>query len=92
MNVEREAWRLVVDIKYKLYDERNVDPSDLYQAFLYAQAMSQAGPHPQLPTTVLIHPGQQLGPHRVLIRDVQQRSVARVRTMALDLNAILLVL
>lgn len=78
-----------LDVKYKLYDERNVEPSDLYQAFLYAQALSHAGPHPQVPTTVLIHPGEAFGPHRVLIRDVEGRSAARVRTMALDLRAIL---
>jgi 5-methylcytosine-specific restriction enzyme subunit McrC len=85
----RGPWQLVVDIKYKLYDERNVEPGDLYQAFLYAQALARPGPHPQLPTTVLIHPGEALGLHRVLIRDATGRSAARVRTMALDLSAVL---
>lgn len=85
----RDARRLVVDIKYKLYDERNVDPSDLYQAFLYAQAMSRAGPRPQLPMTILLHPGDAARPHRVLIRDADGQPAARVRTMALDLRAIL---
>jgi 5-methylcytosine-specific restriction enzyme subunit McrC len=85
----RGSWRLVVDVKYKLYDERNVEPADLYQAFLYAQAMARPGPPPQLPTTVLIHPGEALGLHRILIRDAAGRTAARVRTMSLDLSSVL---
>jgi 5-methylcytosine-specific restriction enzyme subunit McrC len=30
--------RLAIDAKYKLYDERTIDPGDLYQGFLYAHA------------------------------------------------------
>ncbi|HET6482606.1 MAG TPA: hypothetical protein VFG35_21575 [Actinoplanes sp.] len=82
-------WRLVVDIKYKLYDERNVEPGDLYQAFLYAQALARPGAYPQVPTAVLIHPGEALSVHRVLVRDAAGRSAARVRTMALDLHDVL---
>ncbi|HLL69776.1 MAG TPA: hypothetical protein VK453_29285 [Micromonosporaceae bacterium] len=85
----RGAWRLVVDAKYKLYDDRNIDPRDLYQAFLYAQAMSRAGAHPLLPTAVLIHPGDTSRLHRVVLRGTDGRSAARVRTMAVDLQAIL---
>jgi 5-methylcytosine-specific restriction enzyme subunit McrC len=85
----RDAWRLVVDAKYKLYDERHLAPGDLYQAFLYAHALSQAGPPPQMPTAVLIHPGETLEPQRIRIHRADGRPSARVRTMALNLHATL---
>lgn len=47
--------RVPVDAKYKLYDERKLDSSDVYQSFLYAYAY---GPHhgPNPPTAVLVYP------------------------------------
>jgi 5-methylcytosine-specific restriction enzyme subunit McrC len=85
----RDARRLVADAKYKLYDERNLDSSDLFQAFLYAHALSRAGEHPNLPTAVVIHPGETQLRHRILIRDAEGRPAARVRTLGLDMRAIL---
>ncbi|WP_204000477.1 McrC family protein [Virgisporangium aurantiacum] len=85
----RGTRRLVIDVKYKLYDERNIDPSDLYQAFLYTQAFSHADTSPQLPTAVLVYPGDTGSGDRVLIRSSNGRPAARVRTTAIDLHAIM---
>jgi 5-methylcytosine-specific restriction enzyme subunit McrC len=47
--------RLTLDAKYKLYDEHKLDPSDVYQSFLYAHAYgSGRGSTP--PAAVLIYP------------------------------------
>lgn len=46
---------LAIDAKYKLYDERRVDPSDIYQTFLYAYALSSRGTATS-PTALLLYP------------------------------------
>src|SRR5206468_11348553 len=43
--VEAHGMRLPIDAKYKLYDERRLDTSDVYQTFLYAYALG-ARPSP----------------------------------------------
>lgn len=49
-----EAQRLPVDAKYKLYDERRLDNSDIYQLFLYAQAYGR--PSSARPSALVIYP------------------------------------
>jgi len=50
--------RLALDAKYKLYDDRKVDPGDLYQTFIYSYAFSEGT---ELPRSVLIYPSENLG-------------------------------
>jgi 5-methylcytosine-specific restriction enzyme subunit McrC len=48
--------RMVIDAKYKLYDERKVNPADIYQSFLYAYAYgSEEGTKPG---ALLLYPSQ----------------------------------
>ena len=77
------TWQRAIDVKYKLYDGR-LDPADIYQSFLYAQALSRPGLDPDLPTTILIHPGTAGIENRILVR-AHVRNAARVRTLALDI-------
>ncbi len=83
------AWRRAVDAKYKLYSERTLDPSDIYQAFLYAQALSRSGSDHQPPTAILVHPGTPGTSHRLVIRNTEGQHAARLRTVALDIPAVL---
>ncbi|MET8503718.1 hypothetical protein ABZV60_03580 [Streptomyces sp. NPDC004787] len=80
-----EAFRLPVDVKYKLYGTRRLSPEDLYQAFLYAQTLAS---EPR--TCVLVHPGgPEAGTARVAVRRLDGPVAARVRSVALDLRAVL---
>lgn len=45
---------LPIDAKYKLYDQRSVATSDIYQTFLYAYAFGEE--HPMLPTAIILYP------------------------------------
>ncbi len=47
--------RVAIDAKYKLYDERGFDQSDIYQTFLYAFALG-AGAAERVPTSLLLYP------------------------------------
>jgi hypothetical protein len=49
---------LPVDAKYKLYDERTISSSDIYQTFLYAYAYGQTH---VLPTALLLYPASATG-------------------------------
>jgi 5-methylcytosine-specific restriction enzyme subunit McrC len=49
---------LPVDAKYKLYDERTISSSDIYQTFLYAYAYGQTH---VLPTALLLYPASAIG-------------------------------
>lgn len=46
---------IAVDAKYKLYDDRKVLPSDIYQSFLYAYAYG-AGAGGETPRAVIVYP------------------------------------
>jgi 5-methylcytosine-specific restriction enzyme subunit McrC len=47
--------RVPADVKYKRYDDRRVDPSDVYQAFMYAFAYAEPGN--DLPASLIFYPG-----------------------------------
>lgn len=49
----RDGLIIPVDAKYKLYDERRIAPSDIYQCFLYASAYASLS----TPRALLIYPG-----------------------------------
>jgi 5-methylcytosine-specific restriction enzyme subunit McrC len=69
--VERSAAgttaRLAIDAKYKLYDERKLSSSDVYQSFLYAYAYGAAG-GPALPAALLVYPSSSRSSHAVRLR------------------------
>jgi len=78
---------LAVDAKYKLYDERSIDPADIYQVFMYAYAFqSQEGP---LPTAIILYPtanGSSDG-IRLLVQDVGASHAARLATFPIDVDS-----
>ena len=82
-----DAWQLPVDIKYKLYADRRISQGDLYQLFLYASALS-SGTTPAAacalyPTTA------DTPPVGLSVRHVDGSPLARIRTVAVNLPALL---
>ncbi len=49
--------RVAADAKYKLYDQRRIDPSDIYQSFLYAYALSRSAGE-GVPGCLLMYPSE----------------------------------
>lgn len=82
-------YRLPVDVKYKLYDEKRLSPGDLYQAFFYAHALGRLG-DAEAPVCVLLHPGEASADRgRVAVRTIDGPVTARVRSVPLDLRSVL---
>ncbi|MEU0913480.1 McrC family protein [Streptomyces althioticus] len=81
--------RLPVDLKYKLYDDKKLAPSDLYQAALYAHTLARQ-PAGTPPSCVLIHPGDATSARRtVAVRRFDGAVSARVRAVSLHLPTVL---
>lgn len=80
------SFRLPVDVKYKLYDQRKLSTQDLYQAFLYAHALSGAPGR-----CSLVHPGDTGAGSgaRVSVRGSDGAVSAVVRAVPVDLRAVL---
>lgn len=86
--LEHAGWRLPGDAKYKLYDERRLDPTDIYQVFMYAYAFHDGL---EMPTAFLAYPsaspvGQ---PPRLRVRNVLGASSGRIAGWAIDVPAAL---
>lgn len=68
---------LPVDAKYKLYDERAVDSSDVYQLFLYAFGFAPVeAANARLPAGLIVFPASDAGGgerHRLHIRRIADR-------------------
>lgn len=77
------ARRLAVDAKYKVYDDRKVDPSDIAQIFLYAYAYDQSAQ----PTAVLIYPTEEKSDKRasMMIRQTNHPTGARIHVLGLNI-------
>jgi 5-methylcytosine-specific restriction enzyme subunit McrC len=75
--------RLAVDAKYKIYDERKVDPGDIAQIFLYAYAYDQSSQ----PTAVLIYPTEEKSDKRasMMIRQTNHSEGARIHVLGLNI-------
>ncbi|MFJ8185247.1 McrC family protein [Streptomyces sp. NPDC096105] len=87
--VDGVSLRLPVDLKYKLYDDRKLASSDLYQAALYAHALARR-PSGDPPTCVLIHPGNaSTARQSVAVRRFDGAVSARVRSVSLHLPTLL---
>jgi 5-methylcytosine-specific restriction enzyme subunit McrC len=81
---DQPARRLAVDAKYKLYDDRGVAASDVYQNFLYAYAFG-GGRRGDLPAALLIYPSS-AGARNALHLHVQSaKGLAGARVHALGL-------
>lgn len=59
--------RVAIDAKYKLYDERGFDPSDIYQTFLYAFALGTSASD-AVPTSLLLYPATTEEPRSTRLR------------------------
>ena len=59
--------RVAIDAKYKLYDERGFDPSDIYQTFFYAFALGTTASD-AVPTSLLLYPATTEEPRSTRLR------------------------
>ena len=64
---EESDRRVVIDAKYKLYDERGFDPGDIHQTFLYAFALGTTSPD-AVPTSLLLYPATAEEPKNTRLR------------------------
>ncbi|MGW2304682.1 McrC family protein [Streptomyces sp. NPDC001809] len=84
--LDGEPVRRPVDVKYKLYDQRKLSTQDLYQAFLYAHALSGDGPG----RCSLVHPGDGGDSGAVVsVRGPGGAVSAVVRAVPVDLRGVL---
>jgi 5-methylcytosine-specific restriction enzyme subunit McrC len=83
--------RLPVDAKYKLYDLRHLDPSDVYQAFFYAYAYHrQTGDDLGIPAALLMYPSMEAGTRMVLrVRRADGTATARIRALGVDIPRVI---
>ena len=76
-----------IDVKYKQYDQRNVSTSDVYQAFVYACALTSPD---TLPRAGIIYPAaQEIAGPRLSVRPVRGPPVARILGAGLDIRSVL---
>ena len=75
--------RLVIDAKYKTYDERRLSTSDIYQAFMYAYAFGRE--EHSAPTAVLLYPasGDGTTPTHLRIRNASRVGGARIQAVGI---------
>ena len=82
--------RVAIDAKYKLYDERGFDQSDIYQTFLYAFALG-ATSSGGVPTALLLYPATADEPRhtRLRIRRLSDGAGADIVGIGLPVAALL---
>jgi 5-methylcytosine-specific restriction enzyme subunit McrC len=81
--------RLPVDAKYKLYDQRSIDPSDIYQVFLYAYAFQTRGI--SIPAGMILYPSETTAAAgvRLRVQNMSALQAARITTQPLPVPSIL---
>lgn len=81
--------RLPVDAKYKLYDQRSIDPSDIYQVFLYAYAFQPRSA--TIPAAMILYPSEKTSASgvRLRVQNISASQSARITTHPLPVPAIL---
>ncbi len=86
----RRDARLAIDAKYKLYDERRLDPSDVYQTFLYAYGLG-ARAEGRPPAALILYPasGEELRRVGLQIRSPLGFPGAEVHALAIPIPAAL---
>ncbi|MCB8924030.1 MAG: hypothetical protein H6652_00220 [Ardenticatenaceae bacterium] len=74
---------LTVDAKYKLYDDKRLSTSDIYQSFFYAYAYKSASE--QRPAALLLYPssGQRERPNYLQIRDQGRSAKANLQALSI---------
>jgi 5-methylcytosine-specific restriction enzyme subunit McrC len=77
--------RLVMDAKYKTYDEHRLSTADIYQSFLYAYAYS--GREEVKPEALLLYPASlpRSSPVRLQIRSAHQRFGASIEAVGIHI-------
>ena len=82
--------RVAIDAKYKLYDERGFDQSDIYQTFLYAFTLG-ATASDGVPTSLLLYPATAEEPRstRLQIRRLSGGAGAEIVGIGLPVAALL---
>ena len=84
------AWRRPLDVKYKLYSDRKLSPSDLYQAFLYSRALSADAGADAAPQCLVVYPSEgRVPPRTVAVRTAGGHLAARITAHALDMPVVL---
>jgi len=79
-----------VDVKYKLYAERAIDPGDLYQLFFYAFALAaQVTSSSEAPPVGLIYPATAVSTIDLRFKDLQGSVGAHLYGLGLDVRAAL---
>ena len=88
--VEWRDARLPIDAKYKLYDERHLDPGDVYQLFLYAYALGIL-PEGRAPAAVVLYPssGPARPPLQLRIQRLGGREGADILSLGIPIPAAL---
>jgi 5-methylcytosine-specific restriction enzyme subunit McrC len=79
--------RLVLDAKYKLYDEKKIGSADIYQSFLYAFAYAMPG---TLPQSLLIYPaGSTRSDNQVIrVKHRSERRLAQIEAVGIHLPTV----
>jgi len=78
-----------VDAKYKLYDDRNISPADIYQTFLYSFAYG--ADHASLPSAMILYPASSpnAGNVRLHIRRTNGIASAEIRGLGIHVPSAL---
>ena len=81
--------RLPVDAKYKLYDNRSLDPSDIYQVFMYAYAFQS--PEIPIPAALILYPAETTATlaTRLRVQNISATQSARIISHPLAVAALL---
>lgn len=80
---------LPIDAKYKLYDQRRIDPADIYQTFTYASAFGER--HSTLPTAIILYPASSTSPGslRLQVRRPSRLPQAEIHCLGIDIQTTL---
>lgn len=81
--------RLVIDAKYKRYDDRRISNADIYQTFLYAYAFHDKAS--DIPKALLFYPASQpsLRSTRLRVRTKRGTSSAEIEALSLPIPDVL---
>jgi 5-methylcytosine-specific restriction enzyme subunit McrC len=84
-----EPWSRPIDAKYKLYADRQIATSDLYQGFVYAMGTS-TDDRRETPTACVVYASQKDPPPRtVVMRRADGKTAARIIAIGLNVPATL---
>ena len=82
--------RTAIDAKYKLYDEKRLAPSDIYQSFVYAYALGPSAGG-VVPKSLLVYPASEArqAPVRLAVRSLSGRRGAEITAVGIPIPAAL---